>query len=359
MPATARPSLAARLGAADEAHALPRRYAEVAVNSTFPSRQTFSYGVPAGLDARPGMAAYVPFGRLTLQGVITEVHDTPVFAEPEKIRDIRSLIGDAPLLDNDRLALAKWIAGEYLAPVFDAVALFLPPGFERKPQTIVTSLVEPGEVDALNLPPRLRDTLAAVAADSPTVLDSPKEHPSLPTDLPPRQRGGPGWGNLAALEKRGLISREYVLARPKVGPKSIDVAALAVTLDDALARIAAAEAPKRSRRAAVLERLLDTDTVPATEAAKLAGSNANLDRLVRAGIVRRDGDAVTLAVTRSAAQREIDALTHTRRAAQAEAIVRALGGERAQQAAPLPSLRADLRVDTATVRWLASIGAVA
>jgi len=362
-----RPSLANRLGAADDTHAPPRRYAEVAVNSTFPSRQTFSYGVPPGLNARPGMAAYVPFGRLTLQGIITEVHDTPVFAEPEKIRDIRSLIGDGPgrgrLLDEDRLALAMWIADEYLAPTFDAVALFLPPGFERKPQTVVTALFDSHEIDALNLPPRLRETLAAVAAHSPTVVDSLKERLAFSTVD----------GALAALEKRGLISREYVLARPKVGPKSVDVAALALPLDDALARIAASEPPKRSRRAAVLQRLLETTTLPASEAAKVAGTPGNLDRLVRAGIVRRENDTIALAVTRSAAEHEIAALTRTRRTAQAEAIVRALAADvGAQPAAPdqrsgptsvfleqtLPQLRDDLRIDTATVRWLATIGAV-
>jgi primosomal protein N' (replication factor Y) len=348
-PATARPSLAARLGAEEAAHAPPRRYAEVAVNATFPSRQTFSYGVPPGMPARPGMAAYVPFGRFTLQGIITEVHDTPVFAEPEKIRDIRSLIGEAPLIDEERLALARWIADEYLAPIFDAVALFLPPGFERKPQTIVTSLVEPGEVDALGLPPRLREALTAVAAQSPAVVDSLKERLAFSAVE----------GALGALEKRGLIAREYILSRPKAGPKSVEVAALALPLDAALARVAANEPPKRSRRAAVLQRLLEATTMPAAEAAKLAGSNANVERLVRAAVVRREGDGIGLAVTREAAEREIARLTRTRRAAQAEAVVRALTGERAQQAAPLQSLRSDLRADTATIRWLASIGAVA
>jgi len=32
------------------------RYAEIAVNSTFPSRQAFSYSVPDGLDLRAGHA---------------------------------------------------------------------------------------------------------------------------------------------------------------------------------------------------------------------------------------------------------------------------------------------------------------
>jgi len=110
---------------------MPQVFAEVAVNSTFPHRQTFSYAVPEGLAVRAGHAAYVPFGRLTLQGIVLEVHDTPVFSEPEKIRAIKSLVGKRPLLDDDRVVLAKWIADYYVAPVFSAVALMLPPGFER------------------------------------------------------------------------------------------------------------------------------------------------------------------------------------------------------------------------------------
>ncbi|HXK33769.1 MAG TPA: hypothetical protein VNM91_07155, partial [Dehalococcoidia bacterium] len=97
-----------------------RMYAEVAVNSTFPHRQTFSYAIPQAMTVRPGHAAYVPFGRQTLQGIVLEVHDRPVFTEPEKIRELRSLIGEAPLLDEDRVAVAKWVAAHYVSPVFDA-----------------------------------------------------------------------------------------------------------------------------------------------------------------------------------------------------------------------------------------------
>ncbi len=82
---------------------MPPRFAEVAVNSTLPHRQTFSYRIPEGCALEVGSAVYVPFGRLTLQGIVVEIHDTPVFAEPEKIRDIRSVIGDAPLIDRHRI----------------------------------------------------------------------------------------------------------------------------------------------------------------------------------------------------------------------------------------------------------------
>lgn len=342
-----RPSLAERLGASPPpADAGPRLFAEVAVYSTFPSTQTFSYAVPRGLDARVGMAAYVPFGKLTLQGIITEVHTTPVFSEPEKIREIRSLIGDAPLIDEERMALAQWIAREYIAPIFDAVGLFLPPGFERKPLTVVHSLVDASAITSLDLPPRQEETLAAIAERSPVLMDALRERLAFS-----------GVENaLTSLEKRGLIMREYILARPSVSAKSVEVASLAIPLDEAFAIARRHVPPKRSRRADVLERLIDDGMLAIAEASNIAGSRANLQRLVTAGLVRVDGEAVALALPSSEAAREILRFTTARRAAQAKVILDALDREGETD---LATLRNDLRIDTATIRWLAKIGAVA
>jgi primosomal protein N' len=345
--AARRPSLAARLGAAPDADAVAKRlYVEVAVNSTFAASQTFSYGVPEGITPAVGMAAYVPFGKLILQGIIVEVHDTPVFSEPEKIREVRSLIGDSPLIDGECIAVAQWIAREYIAPIFDSVALFLPPGFERKPQTIITATVAGTHIDVLDLAPRLRETLDAIVERSLIAADALRERLTFSSVD----------GALAALEKRGLIRRDYTLARPSVSAKSVEFAALAIPVADALARIEQEEPVKRSRRADVLLRLLEAETVQLDEAAKLAGSRGNLERLVRAGVVTVGDDSVSLALPRADAEDEIGRLTRTRRAAQAMAIVRLLE-RRAEET--LPQLRQELRVDTATVRWLVEIGVVA
>jgi len=183
-----------------------KRYAEIAVNSTFPHWETFSYAVPESIDARPGHAAYVPFGRLTLQGIIVEAHDTPVFSPPEKIRPLRSLIGERPLLDEDRIALAKWVAARYIAPIFSAVALMLPPGFERQPRTVVRPLVDPAEIDGLGLPDRPREALEAIVQAGETDIDALREA------LGAKQLEA----LLAQLEKQDLIVREYTLAPPRI-----------------------------------------------------------------------------------------------------------------------------------------------
>ena len=327
----------------------PRLYAEVAVNSSFPHRQTFSYIVPTGIDVVVGSAVYVPFGKRTLQGIVVEVHSTPVFAAPEKIRAIRSLIGERPLLDDDRVALAQWIAHEYLAPVFDALAPLLPPGFERAPLTTLHPLVDADELDGLDLPPRQRELLDALLSDT---ADNTVE--GLRSRLL-FERPEPV---LAQLERAGLIARQYSLARPRIAAKTADVAALTMTLDEALIRIDAMEPPKPSRRGAVLDRLIAKRRVPVEEANRLAGSRANLERLVRASVVRydRNGDNIVLALSITEAQAEIRALTRTRRAIQAEAIVRTLAADGERM---LSELRLTHGPTTAAAtRWLADIGAV-
>ncbi|HZP57274.1 MAG TPA: primosomal protein N' [Dehalococcoidia bacterium] len=322
-------------------------YAEVAVNSSFPHRQTFSYRVPDGLDVRAGAAVYVPFGRLTLQGIVLETHGTPVFSEPEKIRPVRALIGEAPLLDERRVALAQWVAHEYVAPVFDAVALLLPPGFERRPVTVVRSLVDPAEIDGLDLPHRQIEVLRALAPHGRMDLERLRE------------TGVPGVdAAVVQLERRGYALREYALARPRVSAKSVEVASLAQPEAEARAAVARAELPRRSRRADVLELLLTRGRAAAETAQRIAGGRGALDRLLAAGAVRLDREArdVLLALPVDEAARRIAALRRTRRATEAGAIVEALA---ATGEMDVPALRAATGASAATVRWLAEVGAVA
>src|SRR4030042_4386456 len=104
-------------------------YAEVAVNAPVAHRRTFSYGVPPSLSLVPGQAVWVPFGPRVIQGIVLQITDHPQF---EETRDIAGLIDPRPLLSPVQIELARWISDRYLAPLFDSVALMLPPGFERR-----------------------------------------------------------------------------------------------------------------------------------------------------------------------------------------------------------------------------------
>jgi primosomal protein N' (replication factor Y) len=315
-------------------------FAEVAVNSTMPHRQTFSYAVPGGLDVRPGHGVYVPFGRLTLQGIVVEITDTPAFADADKIRPLHGLIGDTPLLDEARIALAKWIAHEYVSPIFDAIALLLPPGFERRPVTFVRPLITSGDLDDLDLTRRQRDALTSIITAGR--IDAER------LDLPSAALG--------ALERRGVIGREYELARPRIGAKTVEIASLAMPEHEARRAVDSAATPKHSRRAAVLERLIEKRRISEEEAQRLAGSRANLDRLIRAGDVRydREGHSIDLAMAPAEAHAAIAAMRRTARASQALVAVDALRDHELE----LTELR-NLKIETSTVRWLADLGVLA
>ncbi|OGO02191.1 MAG: primosomal protein N' [Chloroflexi bacterium RBG_13_53_26] len=104
-------------------------YAEVAVNSPVAQRRTFSYSIPPSLNPVVGQAVWVPFGSKVLQGIVLQLADYP---EVEETRDIVGVIDPRPLLSPIQIELARWISEYYLSPLFDAVALMLPPGFERR-----------------------------------------------------------------------------------------------------------------------------------------------------------------------------------------------------------------------------------
>ena len=110
-------------------------YAEVSVNSPIAQRRTFSYAIPSGLSVDVGQAVMVPFGDKLLQGIILELSQYP---SVEETREIAGIIEPRPLLSPARVLLARWISEYYLSPLFDAVALMLPPGFERRALTFIS-----------------------------------------------------------------------------------------------------------------------------------------------------------------------------------------------------------------------------
>ncbi|HXG42543.1 MAG TPA: primosomal protein N' [Dehalococcoidia bacterium] len=177
-------------------------YAEVAVNAPFPSRQSFTYRIPDGLDVRPGHLLYVPFGQRVVQGVALEVTDAPAYAEA---RDVLGLASPEPLLLPHQPALARWLCDYYMAPLFDCVALMLPPGSEQRPLTYVRPCSAAPEATPLRLPPAARRVLEMALARGQV------EMRELERTLGPSR----AHSAVAALVRRGLVERSYALAPPR------------------------------------------------------------------------------------------------------------------------------------------------
>jgi len=135
------------------------RYAEVSVNSPVAQRRTFSYAIPADLSIDVGQAVWAPFGDKLLQGIVLELSHYPAVEETRNIADV---IEPRPLLSPSYVSLARWISEHYLSPLFDAVSLMLPPGFERRAITFISSPPTSPEQDISSLTPEQRYALDLV-----------------------------------------------------------------------------------------------------------------------------------------------------------------------------------------------------
>lgn len=105
-------------------------YADEPVEPGEPSWRTFHYAVPSELrdTLRPGHLVWVPFGRQEVQGIVVDFSDySPVPAKP-----IVRLARPQPILFAHQIALAKEIATHYVAPLSEALKLFVPPGLLKK-----------------------------------------------------------------------------------------------------------------------------------------------------------------------------------------------------------------------------------
>ncbi|TAL30948.1 MAG: primosomal protein N' [Spirochaetes bacterium] len=99
------------------------KYADVYVG--YPVEGSFTYRVPEGMDAFPGMRARVNFKNRTVTAFVHRVHgETPAF----KTKDIQSLIDPAPIFDERFTALCAFVADNYFSSMGEAMAMALPSG---------------------------------------------------------------------------------------------------------------------------------------------------------------------------------------------------------------------------------------
>ncbi|MDE0140946.1 MAG: primosomal protein N' [Caldilineaceae bacterium] len=92
--------------------------------------QTFHYHLPPNLigEVEPGHLVWVPFGRQQLQGIVVG----PAQSSPVETKAIDRLARPRPVLTQAQLDVAFWIADYYVAPISEAVKLFLTPGLLSK-----------------------------------------------------------------------------------------------------------------------------------------------------------------------------------------------------------------------------------
>src|SRR5262245_26239462 len=171
------------------------------VSLPVPVDQPFTYGLPETLRHRvqPGSRLIVPFGPRKLTGVILRCHDErPEVATREALR----LVDSEPVLSSELLALGRWIAGYYCAPLGDVLRGMLPLASEIR-RGKVWSLTDAGRDAA-------RQLLLDSSPDDPTtqVLRMLEKRPLsaayLAKALPLADKA------IRALDRKGFIVAEQV-----------------------------------------------------------------------------------------------------------------------------------------------------
>ncbi len=224
------------------------RYAEVSVNSPVAQRRTFSYAIPPHLDIDVGQAVWVPFGDKLLQGIVLELSPHP---SVEETKEIAGVIEPRPLLPPAQVLLARWISPHYLSPLFDAVALMLPPGFERKTVTFVSATSIPDDFD-----------LSALNAEQRQVLNLVQKQDKVSLRQIEKALGKKKAQTIVSrLVKRGLATRSYELEPVRARPKRVPYLRLEVAASEA--RQEAAKLHKKgAKKQAVLLEFLAQQTKP-------------------------------------------------------------------------------------------------
>jgi primosomal protein N' (replication factor Y) len=92
--------------------------------------QSFHYHLPPELEdvVLPGHLVWVPFGTRQVQGFVMGYADQ----SPVPTKAVARLARKEPVLTSVQIDLARWLAQTYVAPLAEAIKLFLPPGLLTK-----------------------------------------------------------------------------------------------------------------------------------------------------------------------------------------------------------------------------------
>ncbi len=249
-------------------------YAEVSVNSPIAQRRTFSYAVPPHLPIDVGQAVWVPFGNKLLQGIVLELSDVP---SVEETREIAGIIEPRMVLSPAQVKLACWLSEYYLSPLFETVALMLPPGFERKAVTFISISPTPCEAAISSMTPEQKKIFELIHGQDKISLRQ------LEKVFGKKQ----ATAVVSRLVNQGLAIRKYELEPVKVKPKTVPYLCLAIRINEARQEIAKLQEKRAVKQAALLEFLLrQSEPMPLPEIRQHTGVSAPIVKtMVGKGLV--------------------------------------------------------------------------
>ncbi len=241
-----------------------------------PVARELTYGVPAefAAEAQPGALALVPVVQRRLTGVVlgpATLGDLP----PCKIRPIEQIL-DASLLSPEVVALCRWMASYYMAPLGSALMAALPPGVKLSSNRLV----------------QLREAPTGHHAGiEARIIGELQRSGSLKVSTLKRRLGSRGLEKgVRALRRRGHIEIAPVLEDRR--PRALRQRCFLLN-DEPAAHAAIAAIEKRApRQAACLRYLLDHPTAARSELSAAGFSSAILKALEGRGLISPTAEEV-------------------------------------------------------------------
>src|ERR1039457_6170777 len=173
------------------------------VSLPVPLDQVFTYSLPETLQHRvqPGCRVFVPFGARKLTGVVLALSDDSPDAQ---LRDVLRLIDEEPVLDCGMIALGRWIAAYYCAPLGEVLRTMTPLTGELR-SSKVYELTDSGRDAARQL--------MLTADDKDPVMQVMRLLEGRPLTAPYIKQKVPNAANaLRSLQKKGFIQIEDIQA---------------------------------------------------------------------------------------------------------------------------------------------------
>ncbi len=249
-------------------------YAEVAVDFPLAQPRSFSYSIPHYISLSVGHAVWVPFGPRLVQGIVLALSEQ---AQVEDTKEIAEAIGPDPILFPHQIKLAQWIAEHYLSSYFDAAALMLPPGFERRVLTFIEPAPNTSELAISSLTEPQQKLLAVLRKEGKLELRKLKK-------LLKKEKIDTIVGQLL---RKGLIVRTGQTEKVKISPRVVSYLRLAISGDKAHELVADLEHKRASQQAKLLNLLAsEPGPIPLPEVRrKLKFTSTQLKALTSQGLI--------------------------------------------------------------------------
>jgi primosomal protein N' (replication factor Y) len=251
-------------------------YAQVVFS--LPLDRAYTYSIPDELrdSVKLGVRVTVPLRKQVSTGYVVGISAE---APDREIKPLCDVLDPEPLFDDNLLKLTRWIADYYLCSWGQALDCALPPGVRLAAESHI-ALVPHMVADVNGILAELRRS----AARQHAILKFIVAEKRASIARLQKKIGADGlYGSIAALEKRGVITREAVI---KSGARPRQMSAVRVVPDiDADAAIAdiAGSAPKQ---AAILGLLRERGEMLAGELTKATGSSyAAIHALEKKGLI--------------------------------------------------------------------------